>query len=376
MRIVQLVPGLTVGGAERIVSLLAAAQAQQGHTVCVVALGPRTDSWIEKDLDGNAAEMVFLDKSSGFDPRAIPRLGRWLRRWRPDVVHTHLHVLKYLLPTRLVYRPPAIVHTLHNLAENEASPADQALQRLAFRWRVAAVAIGDAVADSAVALYGRPPADTIPNGVPVDAFQSGPEVGPALRLSLGLAADAPVLLSVGRLNPQKNQKLLLDAFSRLDPALGAQLLIAGKGELRSDLEAQAKALGITDAVHFLGVRRDVPALLAAADVFVLSSLYEGNPLVVMEAMAAGRAVVSTSVGCVPELVGPQTGRLVPSGDTAALAAALADLCADRGSTRALGQGALQVARARFDVSVMARHYAQLYARLVGPASADPVSSDR
>ncbi len=363
MRIAQLIPALTVGGAERIVSLLAIAQQRAGHTVSVVSLGPRSGSWIERELEDNGVEMVFLDKGPGFDARVLPRLGRWLRTARPAVLHTHLHVLKYLLPTRLAYRPPVIVHTLHNLARNEAVPSDQALQQLAFRWRVAPVAIGDAVAASATELYGRAPAAVIPNGVPVAAFQSPPGTRAALRAELGIPDDAPVLLSVGRLNPQKNHALLLTAFAEAGlAAAGARLLVAGTGDLHDALVAQAQALGIDGAVRFLGVRRDVPALLAAADLFVLSSRYEGNPLVVMEAMAAGRAVVATAVGCVPELVGPETGRLVPAEDPAALAQALGALAGDLRATAALGAAAAQTARDRFDVSVMARQYLSLYAR--------------
>jgi glycosyltransferase involved in cell wall biosynthesis len=363
VRIVQLIPALSVGGAERIVSLLALAQHRAGHAVTVVALGPRTGSWIEQELDDNGVETVFLDKSPGFDARALPRLGRFLRRTRPDVLHTHLHVLKYLLPTRLAYRPPVVVHTLHNLAPQEAERADQLLQQLAFRWRVAPVAIGAAVARSTEELYGLDPAAVIPNGVPVDAFQSPAGTRERIRGELGLDAAAPVLLSVGRLNPQKNHALLLSAFAQAElAALGAQLLLAGKGELRDELQAQAAALGIAENVHFLGVRKDVPALLGAADLFVLASRYEGNPLVVMEAMAAGRAVVATAVGCVPELVGPETGRLVPPGDAAALGVALGELVQDIELAHSLGAAALRTARERFDVSVMADQYLALYAR--------------
>jgi glycosyltransferase involved in cell wall biosynthesis len=116
----------------------------------------------------------------------------------------------------------------------------------------------------------------------------------------------------------------------------------------------------------------VPDLLAAADVFVLASRYEGNPLVVMEAMAAGRPVVATAVGCLPELVSDETGRLVPAGDGPALSAAMVALAGDRRLADRLGAAAAAVALARFDVRVMARAYRALFDRL-RPEEARPAS---
>jgi glycosyltransferase involved in cell wall biosynthesis len=113
-------------------------------------------------------------------------------------------------------------------------------------------------------------------------------------------------------------------------------------------------------VHFLGDRSDVPRVLAAADVFVLASTREGNPLAVMEAMAAGKAVVATTVGSVPELVVPGTGRLVPAGREEALEAAMYDLASDLAMVRTMGEAAARSAAERFDASLMAKAYEQLY----------------
>ena len=365
MRIVQLVPTLGVGGAERIVGLLATELRALGHRVDVVALGARSDSWIEAGLAEAGVPMHFLDKGPGLELGVVRRLARCLRRLRPDVVHTHLHVLKYLLPACPRRRGPVIVHTLHNLAEQEAVRHDRTIQRLAFRGRVKPVAIGDAVAASAEALYGRPARATIPNGVPVAEYQRPPQVRAPTRAALGLDASTPMLLMVGRLNAQKNHRLALAALA--DPAVratGAVLCVAGSGDLRDQLVEQARVLGVEQNLRLLGVRADVPDLLAACDAFVLSSAYEGNPLVVMEAMAAGRAVISTDVGCVAELITRDTGRLVPPGDVDALAGAIAELAADPAASRGLGAAAAARARARFDAPVMASAYAALFEQLL------------
>lgn len=358
MRIVELIPTLGVGGAERIVSLLAVELAALGHHVEVVALGQPEDSWIEAELRGAGVPIHHLGKGPGFDAGVWVSLARTLRCIEPDVVHTHLHVLKYLLPGSPPHRWRRVVHTLHNLAQNEAVASDRRLQQLAFRAGVVPVAIGQAVAESFAEVYGFAAPWSIPNGIPVRDFQRGDAVRQRLRAELGLGSD-PTFVVVGRLNEQKNHALLLRAFA--DPRLaGARLLIVGDGDLRAGLEAQAAPLG--PRVRFLGIRRDVPDLLAAADVFVLSSDWEGNPLVVMEALSAGRAVVSTAVGCVPELVSSRTGRLVDAGDAPGLADALAGLAADPAQTRALGAAAAADALARFDASVMARAYVDLFER--------------
>jgi len=365
VRILELIPTLSVGGAERVVSLLAEALAAD-HDVTVVSLGPPTGSWIEDRLTQSGVAVRYLGKPPGLHPRTIPRLARVLRAVRPDVAHTHLHVLKYLLPARLAVRRLPIVHTLHNVAEHEAESLDQALQQVAFRAGVHAVSIGGAVTESVSAVYGRPPSAVIANGIPVADYRAPAADGEAVRAALSIPASAPLLLAVGRLNTQKNHADLLTAFA--DPRLAsAHLMIAGDGDLRGALEAQVGQQGLRGRVHLLGIRRDVPALLAAADAFVLSSTWEGNPLVIMEAMAAGKAIISTSVGCVPELVEAGCGRLVPPGDPGALASALAWIASDRAVAVAAGAAARAVADRRFDVSVMATAYAELF-RTVGRAS--------
>ncbi|MCK6503473.1 glycosyltransferase [Myxococcota bacterium] len=364
MHVLQVIPSLTVGGAERIVGLLAVALQARGHRVTVCALGPPAGSFIEAELRAAGVGLAFLDKGLGLEPRVVPRLARLLRRLRPDVIHTHLHTVKYVLPARLAWPRAPVLHTVHNLAEHEADRLGQAAHHLAFRAGVAPVAIGQAVADSVQRLYGVPARFTIPNGVDVAAFQRPAEVRQAVRRELGLADDLPVLLAAGRLNAQKDHATLLRALA--DPALGEaplRLLLAGEGELRPELEALADALGLGERVRFLGVRRDVPELMAAADAFVLSSTYEGNPLVVMEALSAGLPVVATAVGCVPELVDASTGALVPPRDPPALARALRALLTDLPAARQAGQRGRRVARERFDLPVMAAAYEAAYRAL-------------
>ena len=359
MRIVQLIPSLDVGGAERVAAMLACEQAKLGHDVAVVSLFDPVGSWIEADLRAAGVTLRFLGKRPGLDLRVIPRLARTLRELRPDVLHTHLHVLKYALPARLAGPRSVVVHTVHNVAEREVEPQSQWIQRLAFRGPVTAVAIGEAVATSMARLYGRRPAWVIPNGIPTAAMRSPAGTRARARAAMGVADDTPVILAIGRLNPQKNHAALLAAMA--DPGLaGAELWIAGEGELRGALTAQAQGGGVAGRVRLLGNRADVSDLLAAADVFALPSRWEGNPLVVMEAMAAGLPVVATAVGCVGELVTVDTGLLVSPEDPAALTVALVALVSNTGLRGSLGIAASLRATACFDLGVMAGRYLRAY----------------
>lgn len=375
LHIVEVVPSLAVGGAERVAALLAQGLQGQGHTVTVLSLAAPTGSWIEEKLRDAGLSTLFLGKRPGLDPRILPRLSQHLGRLRPDILHSHLHVLKYALPAlaaaawtrhRSRHSRCAVVHTLHNVAAQEAEALDRRLQRLAFRWGVQPVAIGAAVAESVPPIYGCAVRATIPNGIPVADYQAPQSARPQVRATLGLSPEAIVFLAVGRLNPQKNHALLLEAFSQVVAAVPqARLLIAGEGELHSALREQIARLGLGSRAMLLGVRQDVPRLLSAADVSVMSSTWEGNPLAVMEAMAAGRPVVSTAVGCVPELISPATGCLVPAGATDALAGALIALAHDPERRRLLGAAAQDAAQRRFDVAIMARAYADLFFDLRG-----------
>jgi glycosyltransferase involved in cell wall biosynthesis len=202
---------------------------------------------------------------------------------------------------------------------------------------------------------------TIPNGVRHERV-----VPASLRGELGLDAGTQLLVAVGNLYNVKGHRHLVDAIARLAgryPLL--HLAICGRGDLEGPLKAQAGVLGIADRVHVLGLRPDVPGVLAAADVFVHPSLSEGLPLALLEAMFAARPIVASDVGDVgTALAGGEAGVLVPAGDPSALAAAIARLLDDPRSARSLGDRAVRRAHAEYDVSQMVRRYVSIYRELL------------
>ncbi|CUU05293.1 MAG: glycosyltransferase [Fimbriimonadales bacterium] len=373
VRVLQVIPAFTVGGAEWMATLLATALTPDRFEVHMLSLHPPKQSPMEQMLSAHRIPTHYLNKRAGLEMSVYWRLFRLLTRLKPQIVHTHQTVGRYVYPTCWLARVPVVVHTVHNVAEKElAARWARAFQRLAYSCKVYPVTIADEVEKSFRRVYKRAPVANIPNGILTTQFLQATHQRHRMRSELGLCETTIALICVAALRSQKNHALLIEAYAKVSAAVpNTVLLLVGGGnafepDLPRQLEAKVAALNLSDRVRFLGVRSDIPELLAASDVFVLSSEYEGNPLSVMEAMAAGLPVVATAVGGVPELVEPGTGILVPPRDAEALAHAMETLCRDPALRQQMGQKARAVAQARFDIRTMAQQYELLYMKLLQP----------
>jgi glycosyltransferase involved in cell wall biosynthesis len=370
MRVLQVVSDFRSGGAEKVAAnILRTADPEQFDVKAISLRGP-FGSDLEETLAEDGIPVLYMGKERGFDPLVLARVTRAMERFRPQVVHTHTFALRYAFPYMLFRRVPAMVHTVHNLAEREVGRYERWVHRLAFRRGVLPVAIASEVADSIRRVYGIHDSPLVPNGIPVDTFRAPSIDREGWRNKEGFAPADVLFVCVAGLRPQKNPALLLEAFCRgvaSDPR--AHLLFAGAadlqaGDLRSELERQIGASGLQGRVHLLGQRSDIPETLNAADVFVLSSDYEGNPLAVMEAMAAGKPVVSTAVGGVPELVDGGCGLLVAPRDARALSKAMSYMLENAGARLSMGEASAARAMERFELRVMTEAYERLYKKLV------------
>ena len=365
IRVLEVLPTLKRAGAERMVVSLARRLDASRFETGVVSLFNSFPGGLEPELEAAGVPVWHLGKRAGLDLRMIPRLRRVLIEFAPGVIHTHSYVLRYSLPASLATRRAAMVHTVHNLAAREADLTGQLLHRLVFGRRVAAVAVGEEVRRSYRGLYGAEPEAAIRNGIDTAAFRR-PGARQRWRAGHGFKDTDFLVVCVGRLDPQKNPLALIEAFARAfrGDARG-QLLLAGDGSLKEAALRRAVELGMAAKVHFLGMQGEVADLLSASDVFALSSDWEGTPLAVMEAMAAGLPVVATAVGGVPELVSDgEAGLLTPAGDTSAFAGALARLAGDDGMRAAMARAALSRSE-KFSVDQMVAEYAALFERLAG-----------
>ena len=310
------------------------------------------------------------------DLRALVRLTRRIREYRPAIVHTHTAKAGMLgrLAAVLAGRPrPVIVHTYHgHVLEGYFGPFRNALYRTLERGlaRVSDVLLGvsSATVDDLVRLRIAPRSKfrVLPIGLDLERFVAAtPADGATFRAEAGAAGHEVLLTFVGRLVPIKRVDVLLRAFAdaRRDGA-PVRLAVVGDGELRPALEEQARALGIAEHVWFAGYRDDMVGLSAAADIAVLSSDNEGTPVSLIEAGAAGKPAASTRVGGVADVVTPATGIVVPAGDSEALGVAIAQLAADARVRAQMGQAAREHVRARYAVDRLIADIDALYSELL------------
>ncbi len=362
MRVVHILPHLRPGGAERIAVHIMRSLDHSRFEVIGTSLGPPCDSDLEHMLDESGIPARFLNKRRGFDPRAFYRIYGALRELHPHVVHTHGHVMRYALPSLMALRPPVMIHTVHSLAEHEIEPRARWTHRLAFRQGVKPVAVSQAVADSIERLYGVQGAPVVPNCVPVSRYSRPATSREEWRAREGFCLDDVLIVSVAQFRAEKRHAALLEAFAR-GPASNprARLLLAGRGDLEPKMREQAAQLGIASRVRFLGIRWDVPDVLGACDIFVLASEYEGSPVSVLEAMAAGLPLVCTAVGGTRELVrNGRDGLAIELGDCDGFARAMQYLADNPVVRRSMGAASARRARESFDLPRMAEDYARLY----------------
>jgi glycosyltransferase involved in cell wall biosynthesis len=300
------------------------------------------------------------------DPTLVSRLRARLSKGGFDILHMHLFgaILHGSLAARRLDRLASVI-TLHSDRE------DNRRQRWVYGRLLESadwvVACSDDVAGAMRRRYDSRLAGrfcTIPNGV--DAARFSVDSRSHSRFELGLDENTPVVLSVGRLSEEKGHSVLLNALPALLSRFpDLELLIAGEGSLRSRLEGLVEKLQLGRHVRFLGARSDVPEIFATADVFVLSSLWEGLPMALLEAMASGLPCVATRVGGIPQAMRDGVeGLVVPPNDAEALADALATCLENRELAGRLGQRARARVESEFSARRMASDYARLYEELV------------
>ncbi len=315
------------------------------------------------------------------DARALAGLVALMRRLRPHVVHTHTAKAGALgrLAAWLA-RVPVVCHTFHGHVFRgyfRAGPARGflAIERALARRTHALIAVSDTVRRELLAMGVGDPARfrVVPLGLDLEGFASADALRGALRAELGLSPEAPLVGIVARLVPIKRHPMFLHAAAAVTRACAAaRFLIVGDGEDRSRLEGLAAELGLGDRVRFLGWRRDLARVYADLDVVVLTSASEGSPVSLIEGMAAGRAIVATRVGGVPDLVEDGvTGALVPPEAPAALAAAVTRLLADPERRRALGKAGREHVLPRFGAERLVADIDRLYTGLLRARGIEP-----
>lgn len=379
MKIVHVITTLDVGGAEMHLLAQVRGQVERGHSVRVVYL--KGAGTLAGDFRAAGAELV----TSIAPTRALLGL-RAQARWA-DIVHSHLLKADMLCAASLAFpRTHArLVASKHNDEQVLTRGSVSLVHGLLGRVPARTIVLSDHVARFMVE-HGRLDARALVRiyyGLEPRPFEAASELARGgererARAELGIERDAIVLTCVARFAPQKAHADLLRGFdlARRARAAGApplRLLLVGDdpfGDGRARAEAVARELQLGSAVLFAGIRRDVPRLLAASDVFVMTSLWEGLGLVFLEAMACGLPVVATRVSAVPEVVvDGSTGLLVPASDAQALAAAIAHLADDPALRARLGASGRARVRESFGLARMIDATLDVYREVLSGSAA-------
>jgi len=388
IRVVRIITRLNIGGPSIQAIDLTSGLTSRGYETVLVHGTPASREgdmrylFAERPAGGHRTiELPFLRRPLApvDDLRSIGRIVALLRRYRPSIVHTHmakagtvgrLAAAAYNNTIGRRHRV-RVVHTYHgHVLDGYFGP----LKTKAFigieRGLAAAtdriVAISPRIRDELADEYaiGKPAQYSIVRlGFHLDAFTRIDDANRAdARRSAHLDASAPVVTTVGRLTAIKHQTLFLEVakiVAATHPS--ATFLIVGDGELRPGLERAARDMGLEEHVRFLGWRRDLPAIYAATDVFLLTSRNEGTPVALIEAMASGCAVVSTDVGGVRDvIVDEKVGSVSPFGDVDSLAAHVSDLLRDRDRRVEMGAAGRKLAAARFGIERLITDIDRLY----------------
>ncbi|MFN8587768.1 MAG: glycosyltransferase [Candidatus Eisenbacteria bacterium] len=381
LKVLLVESGTSVGGTERVVWELATRLSPARFEVHVwLSPAPALDEFAAALAARGISVARLAEVDSRWDWRGM--LDTWLRlrRLKPALLHVH-HVWpaadRYLCMLARAAGVPHVVVTEHIVGESH-SGGQRALKRDELLRADAVTAVCSAVADTLVRDYGvgRDRVRVVPNGAELPDEEAEAEPARAWRERFHAQLIRPLWAVVGRLEEQKGHAVLFDALAELwRRGLDFSLVVAGDGSLREPLQQRAAALGLDRKIHFVGTLDDAGPLLAASDAVLLPSLWEGLPLVLLEAMARSRPVLATAVGGVPELIEHGVnGHLVPPNDAAALADALELFHRKTDRAARMGRAGGELVRRDYTWQAVADGFEAVYDEALGLATFAPADA--
>jgi glycosyltransferase involved in cell wall biosynthesis len=387
LRVMHIVINLEIGGAQEVVHTLAKYMAKGGHklVVCSFKDGPLRQKierlGIPVEILPDRRYSILVPHLFILEMLSIRKeLVRLLLKYQIEIVQTHLlQSLDFLVATLyFLTDAPSIYWTVHNyhfVLRREDLPRFHWLlvpKRIAYRlmwqlvihWVTGVIAVSEEVKEAILGKIGFAVADkiiVINNGVDAERYQK-PIDKRQLRQFLGLGANHYLILVVAMFREQKGHYYLINAAAHILPRLpDLRILLVGDGKLRERLLTQTRSLGLEKQILFLGIREDIPDLLAGSDCFVLPSLWEGLPMSLVEAMASGLPIVATEVsGSKQVMLSGVTGLLVPPADSHELAQAIVEIVTQPTRAAKMGQAARQLIEKEYSASKQAGEYINLY----------------
>lgn len=352
MKIIQVMPEFGLAGAETMCENLTNALVKKGHKVMVVSLY-NYYSPITERLEANGVKIEYLGKKSGLDVSIIKKLRKVFKREVPDVIHTHLYLLKYCFLASYGMNV-RLVHTVHNVAKEENNRLDRMINGYCFRHKkVTPVALTDLVKESILDEYGLNAKDVpvVFNGIPLERCVK------KLDYMLG---ERIKILHIGRYSDAKNHPELIKAVASLHQSYpNVELHLIGEGVLKDKVKESIQQCNAGEYVYEHGTTSNPYKYLHESDIFVLPSKYEGMPMTLIEAMGTALPIVASRVGGIPNMIEDNKEGLLCDPNADDIVRALTRLVEDADLRKNLGNAAFKSAD-RFSADEMAKNYERVY----------------
>lgn len=353
MKVAIILPSFDIGGTENMVANLVKYIDKNKFEILVISLFYPKGTYIQKNIEDTGVNIFYAMKGKIPIWRVFFKVYRVLCKFNPDLIHSNMYAFAFAVPYLFLHKI-ILLHTIHNKPKNEFK--DKYKKVISFLYKIQKaipVAISDIVQKEMVDLYPQlNKIEKVYNPVETEKYYTKREIKTTEKITF---------INVARFMRQKNHILLLEAFAQAKKELPSiSLMLVGDGELREELEQKAKELGIEASVIFTGQVKNVSDYLAKADVFVLSSDYEGLPLSCLEAMASGLPVIATDVGGLRDIV-TNNGVLVAAGDKNALAEQMTEMALDHKRRFQMGIYSIQNVK-KYDSSKFVKKYEHLYYR--------------
>ncbi len=354
MKILQIIPGFWVGGAEVMCKNLVLGLNAQGHDCAAVSLYPDRTA-LSQELEDAGVRVYYLDKKLGLDLSMVGKLMDIIKKEKPQAVNSHLDCVKYAALAAKLCGVKKVFHTMHSLAEKECEGTQQKIINTTyFKLGIATpVALSEEIRGSITAFYGL-------NGEKIPVIRNGIDLGKCIPKESYEVGEAVEILHVGRFDLPKNHVGMLKAFKLLhDRFPQCRLTLVGDGDLRSEIEKTITELDLAPWVTLAGMQKNVYPYLNQADIFTLPSVYEGNPMSIIEAMGSGLPIAASNVGGIPDMVEDGKTALLFEPGEEAICAAWVRLLESEDLRKTLGENAKKES-IRFSAAKMAERYAEIY----------------
>lgn len=352
MKIIQIIPLFSYGGAETMCTNLSIELKKLGHDVIVISLYSKK-THISKYIEKNGIKVIYLDKKEGLDLSIFKKLKIIFKKFKPDVVHSHLYASKYAHIPAYLTKVKCKIHTIHNVANKESGFINQKINSFLFKYlNVIPVSLSNIVHETVVNTYGisLENSPVILNGVPLDKCHKHKHYN----------TPPQKFVHIGRFSEQKNHLMLVKAFIKAHERINnIELFLYGEGELEVKVKECVKNYKAESYIHFCGVTNDPYTALNSADCFILPSKWEGIPMTLIEAMGTGLPIIATKVGGIENMLKDKESGILINVNEEEIVNAIKKIHDDVDLYKSIGKNALSESF-QFSSINMAKEYIKIY----------------